>query len=171
MAQLGDSWMGTVIFSDGLERGLTRHERQDACSHIRSKTFCARIAKGLRLHEWIKTSERQVHEGVQLTTLKNVVAALVGAVWLDSHDYGAVVQAMIAIGLLNHARYNDEMQETLLMDVDSQFDVIAFPTTTTGLGDRSHTDGDYWSLLPEDDSDLDVLFHGQSTHGLSPIAG
>ncbi|KAK6428032.1 hypothetical protein LTR95_015829, partial [Oleoguttula sp. CCFEE 5521] len=35
--------------------------------------------KGLRVHEWLKTSERQVHEGVQLTTLRNAVAALVGA--------------------------------------------------------------------------------------------
>ncbi|KAK6440393.1 hypothetical protein LTR95_003384 [Oleoguttula sp. CCFEE 5521] len=171
MAQLGDSWMGTVIYTDGMERGLTRRERQDACSQIRSKTFCARIAKGLRLHEWIRTSERQVHEGIQLTTLENAVAALVGAVWLDSHDYGTVVRVMIAIGLLNHVRYTDEMQETLLMDMDLELNVIAAPAMATGLGDKTHNDADYWSLLTEDNSDLDDLFRGRSMHSLSPIVG
>lgn len=82
---------------DGADRSAV-DGLQNACSEIRSKKFCGRIAKGLRLHEWIKISERQMHEGIQLKTLKNAVAALVGAVWLDSHDYRAVLRVMTAIG-------------------------------------------------------------------------
>ena len=120
MAQLGDSLMGTVILSDGLERGFPRsrssmcpvnvadscavEKQQDTCSEVRSKEFCGRIARVLRLHEWIKLSDRQVHIGIQPTTLKKTVAALVGAVWLDSHDYKTVLRVMDAIGYVGWYR-------------------------------------------------------------------
>lgn len=114
VAQFGDSLMSMVIKSDGLERGLSRSttwyhplncadtnctdEIERASSQIRSKEFCGRVAKVIRLVEHIKVSERQTHLGVQPTVLKNTVAALVGAVWLDSHDYGTVLRVMLSIG-------------------------------------------------------------------------
>ncbi|KAK3613260.1 hypothetical protein LTR56_027989 [Elasticomyces elasticus] len=186
MAQLGDSLMGTVILSDGLERGLSRsesrcqtlygvngttvEEMQNACSDICSKQFCGRIARVLRLHEWIKPSERQTHIGIQPTTLKNAVAALIGAVWLDSHDYKAVLGVMISIGLLNHAQYYDELQDTVLMDMSSarSFDDVE-ACNEIGSGENDHINNDYWSLLPEAVRNLEDPFLVQSMCDLSPM--
>ncbi|KAK4550974.1 hypothetical protein LTR86_011320, partial [Recurvomyces mirabilis] len=164
--------MGTVIMSDGLERGLSRNELQSACSAIRSKKFCGRIAKVLRLPEWVKISERQIHIGIQPTTLKNAVAALVGAVWMDSHDYKAVLRAMISIGLLNHAKYYDELQDTLLMDVPSawSFDDMELSYYIAHPGEEDDIFDDYWSLLPEGDRSIDDPYQLHSNHGRSPIA-
>ena len=182
VAQFGDSLMSMVIKSDGLERGLSRSttwchpldcadnnrtdEIERASSQIRSKEFCGRVAKVIRLVEHIKVSERQTHLGAQPTVLKNTVAALIGAVWLDSHDYGTVLRVMLSVGqdprvqdfcvhsaygyrLLNHARHHDELQETLLMDVDA-FDVSAIPWQRVEAG-SDEIDGDYWALFSESD--------------------
>lgn len=102
--------------SDGIERHLPRGtspdcayrrlcanrvttaKLQDASSEVRSRDHCGRIAKVLRLDQWLKLSKRQAHAGVQPATLKHAVAALIGAVWLDSHDYLSVLKVMLNIG-------------------------------------------------------------------------
>ena len=60
--------------------------------------MCNTLARTRRFDKLVKISERQVHEGPQPTTLKNTLAAIVAAVWLDSRDYRAIVQVMASLG-------------------------------------------------------------------------
>jgi dsRNA-specific ribonuclease len=74
---------------------------QTLANAVKSKEHCARIAKMFRLDQWVKISERQNYIGVQPTTLKNVVAALIGAVWMDSScNYRAVLKVMTQMTLV-----------------------------------------------------------------------
>jgi dsRNA-specific ribonuclease len=114
MAQVGDALMRFVIMSEGFDRGLSRseysdgpitlykntddsviaEEQQDICSILMSKEECSRFARAHGLDRVVKTSERQGHIGPQPTVLKNTIAAIVAAVWLDSRDYRVTVRVM-----------------------------------------------------------------------------
>ena len=119
MAQVGDALMSFVIMSEGFDRGMSRsktyvanpvhsmneantiaEEQQDATSALKSKELCTMLARTFRLDQMIKFSERQGRSGPQPTTLKNTLAALIGAVWLESRDYSAVLRVMAALGLV-----------------------------------------------------------------------
>lgn len=60
--------------------------------------MCTTLARTHGFDQLIKISERQGYKGPQPTTLKNTLAAIVAAVWLDSRDYCAVVQVMASLG-------------------------------------------------------------------------
>jgi len=73
--------------------------------------------------------------------------------------------------LLNHVQYSDELQETLLMDVDVELRNLEVVPTEIGPGEKAHDNGDYWTFLPESDRDLGEIFQMQSAYGVSPSVG
>ena len=77
---------------------IIAEEQQDTSALIKSKSMCSMLARAYRLDQMIKISERQEYIGPQPTMLKNTLAAIVAAVWLDSRDYRAIVQVMASLG-------------------------------------------------------------------------
>lgn len=66
---------------------------------LTSKVVCSVQATALGLTPLVKFSERQIHDGPQPGTLKNTLAAIVAAVWMDSQrQYNAAVGIMAFLG-------------------------------------------------------------------------
>ncbi|KAK1811763.1 hypothetical protein LTR12_013860 [Friedmanniomyces endolithicus] len=82
---------------------IALEELQKTSSELKSKSVSSKLARARGFDQMIKISERQEHIGPQPTTLKNTLAAIVGAVWLDSRDYRAVVQVVASLYLVNYA--------------------------------------------------------------------
>lgn len=59
------------------------------------------LAKAHHLDQMVTISERQMHDGPQPTVLKNTLAAIVGAAWVDSRDYVVVRMVMAILGYVN----------------------------------------------------------------------
>jgi len=73
--------------------------------------------------------------------------------------------------LLIHVQYYDELQDTLLMNVDVELRDLEVVPTEIGPGEKAHDNGDYWTFLPESDRDLGEIFQVQSAYGVSPSVG
>lgn len=73
--------------------------------------------------------------------------------------------------LLNHVQHYDELQDTLLMDVDVGLRDLEVIPIAIGTGEEAHDNGDYWTFLPEGDRESGELFQMQSAHGISPSVG